>query len=168
MGSKITTRLAETMFSPTPPARVDRRNANVLRDALKSSTTVCRCFWFVDPSRRENTYPCRVMNRSRMSKRRVLTLNTKTLSFCLCHSRKSFSSAASFPQCCVDDRRWKSPSGRSAPPSIPASSPSAISATSVWIWNLCGSVCASAGSGFNNSRWLETFARIVMHGKTRQ
>ena len=168
MGSKITTRLAETMFKPTPPARVERRNANVLLDALKSSTTLCRCFVLVDPSRRENTYPLRVMNRSRTSSRRVLTLNTSTLSFCACHSRSSFSSAASFPQCADEDRRVKSPSGRSAPPSKRASSPSAISATRLWIRNLCGSVFSSAGSGLSSSRWFETFARIVMHGNTRQ
>ena len=160
----MTTRLAEVMLSP-PPARVDTRNTKRLIDWLNSSTTACRCRCCVVPSSRLKTYPLRVRNFSRMSSRRVLKLNRITLSFCPCHSARSFSSANILPQCFALETRSKLTSARSAPPSSAASSPSANLATSTSRANFRGS---SVGSGLSSSRWLLTFRRMFMHGSPTQ
>ena len=52
MGSNMTTRFADVMFNPTPPAPVERRKTKSDSLALKSSTSFCLSLPAVLPSSR--------------------------------------------------------------------------------------------------------------------
>ena len=171
LGSKMTTRFADVMFNPTPPAPVDKRKTNRDSLALKSSTSFCLSFPAVLPSSRAYTYPRWVRNFSSTVSSRALVENNNTLSRCRCHNERSFSRARSLPQLVASPRRAKSISGWSAPPRRCASSPSAARATTRALSNfsLASSFpYSSSGSGFSNSRWLLTLMSVCINGKVMQ